>query len=191
MFGEAFLVRRRGVVIAEPTGGLPRLYEGSPPSRWWATAGDDIATAPSDEPLHIEVDVLPAIPDSGEIGRVRRVNGPATPTKFRGEAASNGDVDRAFALLERIPEDWLLYETRIGSIPGLGWDAFVGTLLQVPEPAISATLGEDWCTTLRIEAWLRAEDTRRLVASDREQRRDARTVPALQGRRVRSAAPGT
>lgn len=40
----------------------------------------------------------------------------------------------------------------------VGWDAFVGRLFRVPEPAISATLGEDWRTTLRIEAWLRAAD---------------------------------
>ncbi|ROS72176.1 hypothetical protein EDF24_3436 [Curtobacterium sp. PhB130] len=155
---EAFLVWRGGALVAEPTGGLPLLYEGSPPSRWWATVDVSLGTVPSDLPFCAEVDVLSELPDEGEIGRVRRVVGPATPTEVRDGIPSSSDVDRAFALLERVPEDWLLYETRVGALPGLGWDAFVGTLLRVPEQTISAVLGGDWRSIIRIEPWLRSAD---------------------------------
>jgi hypothetical protein len=153
MRAEAFFVRRAGVVVAEPTGGVRRWVPSPDPQRWWASVGADLEAEPADHSHLVEIEMASTHPDHGSIGRVVRNLGRVAEQVAR-ERRYPSDADAVFGCLDRVPESWLPYEVRVGERPGPSWDAFVGTLLPVPQQELRDVLGQDWEGLIRVEPWL-------------------------------------
>ncbi|WIB16643.1 hypothetical protein DEJ34_05815 [Curtobacterium sp. MCPF17_050] len=153
MRAEAFFVRRAGVVVAEPTGGVDRWQPSADPQRWWAEIDPDMAAVTAEHRRLVEIEVPDAFPDHGRIGRVIRDAGRAAP-RDDADRRRSSDIDGLFDSLDRVPESWLPYEVRVSEVPGSGLDAFVGTLLPVPTYEIRDVLGTGWCDVIRVEPWL-------------------------------------
>jgi hypothetical protein len=153
MRAEAFFVRRAGVVVAEPTGGVDRWQPSADPQRWWAEIDPDMAAGTADHRHVVEIEVPDTFPDHGRIGRVIHDAGRAAPLAAA-ERSRSSDIDGLFDALDRVPDSWLPYEVRVSELPGSGLDAFVGTLLPVPTHEIRDVLGMGWCDLIRVEPWL-------------------------------------
>lgn len=153
MRAEAFFVRRGGVIVAEPTGGVDRWQPSADPQRWWAEIDTDMAAVAADHRRLVEIEMPDTFPDHGRIGRVIRDAGWAAPLAAV-ERRRSSDIDGLFDSLDRVPESWLPYEVRVSEVPGSGLDAFVGTLLPVPSNEIRDVLGTGWCDLIRVEPWL-------------------------------------
>jgi hypothetical protein len=153
MRAEVFFVCRAGEVIAEPTGGARRWVPSPDPQRWWASVDPDLEAEPADHSHLVEIEMASTPPDHGSIGRVVRILGRVAEQVAR-ERRYPSDADAVFGCLDRVPESWLPYEVRVGERPGPSWDAFVGTLLPVPQQELRDVLGPDWDHLIRIEPWL-------------------------------------
>lgn len=153
--GEVFVVRREGVLVAEPTGGVARRDAEAPPQTWFATIDDGTAGLPlvHDGRVSAEIELVHPVPDSGSIGRVVRFL-PTAGTSVSAEAVAADRRDDAMDRLELVPEGWQLYEVRAGELDAHGWEAFVGTLFPVPVEELDAVLGTGWEQLVRIEPWL-------------------------------------
>lgn len=153
--GEVFVVRREGVLVAEPTGGVARRDADAPPQTWFATIDDGTAALPlvRNGRVSLEIELVHPVPDSGAIGRVGRFLQTA-PTSVSGKAVVADRRDDAMDLLDLVPEEWQPYEVRAGELDAHGWEAFVGTLFPVPVEEIDAVLGAGWEQLVRIEPWL-------------------------------------
>ncbi len=102
----------------------------------------------------MEIDALSSYPDHGSIGNVARVLGRSAGSNADDRPLPS-DADAVFDCLDRVPDSWLPYEVRVGERPGPRWDAFVGTLLPVPEQELHTVLGDGWHDLVRVEPWLR------------------------------------
>jgi len=153
--GDVFVVHRKGVLVAEPTGGVARRGADAPPQTWSATIDDETAGLPqiSSGRVSAEIEFLSSIPDSGLIGRVVLLS-PAADAAQSSTGVSPARADDAMDLLELVADGWHPYEVRFGELDGHGWEAFVGTLFPVPVEEIDAVLGAGWEQLVRIEPWL-------------------------------------
>ena len=153
--GEVFVVRREGVLVAEPTGGVARRAADAPPQTWFATIADETSGLPlvRDGRGSAEIELVHPVPDSGSVGRVVRFLPPAG-TSVSAKAVVADRRDDAMDLLELVPEEWQPYEVRAGELDAHGWEAFVGTLFLVPVEEIDAVLGAGREQLVRIEPWL-------------------------------------
>lgn len=152
--GEVFVVRREGVLVAEPTGGVVRRAADAPPQTWFATIADETSGLPlvRHGRVSAEIELVHPVPDSGSIGRVVRFL--PTGTSVSAKAVVPNRRDDAMNRLELVPEGWQPYEVRAGELDAHGWEAFVGTLFPVPVEEIDAVLGAGWEQLVRIEPWL-------------------------------------
>jgi hypothetical protein len=153
MRADVFLVRRAGIVVAEPTAGADRYLLSPDPQRWWADVDPQVTAVAADDRHTVVVEVVEAFPEHGRIGRVVRSLGRAAPPAAS-ERSRSFDIDEVFDCLDRIPDAWLPYEVRVAEVPGAGLDAFVGTLLPVPTHEICEVLGTRWRDVVRVEPWL-------------------------------------
>lgn len=153
--GEVFVVRREGVLVAEPTGGVARRDADAPPQTWFATIDDGTAGLPlvRHGRASAEIELVHPGPDSGLIGRVVRFL-PTAGTSAPAKEVVADQRDDAMDLLELVPEEWQPYEVRAGELGAHSWEAFVGTLFPVPVEEIDAVLGAGWEQLVRIEPWL-------------------------------------
>ncbi|MDP9736556.1 hypothetical protein [Curtobacterium sp. 260] len=153
--GEVFVVRRDGVLVAEPTGGLARRDADAPPQSWFATIDDETAGLPriGSGRVSAEIELLSPIPDSGLIGRVVRLS-PAAAAAQTSTGFPPARADDAMDLLELVPDRWQPYEVRFGELDAERWEAFVGTLFPVPVEELDAVLGAGSEQLVRIEPWL-------------------------------------
>lgn len=153
--GEVFVVRREGVVVAEPTGGVERRAADAPAQTWFAAVDAETAVLDGIQSGRVsaEIELTNPVPDWGPIGRVVRLSrtaGNAVPSK----SIVPDRRDDAMDLLELVPDDWQPYEVRFGELDGQRWEAFVGTLFPVSIEEIDAVLGAGWEQLIRIEPWL-------------------------------------
>ncbi len=153
--GEVFVVRREGVLVAEPTGGVARRVADAPPQTWFATIDDETPGLPlvHDGRVSVEIELVHPVPDSGSIGQVVRFL-QAAQTSVSAKAVAGDQRDDAMDRLELVPEEWQPYEVRAGELDAHGWEVFVGTLFPVPVEEIDAVLGTGWEQLVRIEPWL-------------------------------------
>ncbi len=153
--GEVFVVRREGVRVAEPTGGVARRDAGAPPQTWFATIDDETPGLPlvRNGRVSAEIELVHPVPDSGSIGRAVRFR-QAARTSVPAKAVVADRRDDAMDRLELVPEEWQPYEVRAGELGAHGWEAFVGTLFPVPVEEIDAVLGAGWEQLVQIEPWL-------------------------------------
>ncbi|OEI70177.1 hypothetical protein [Curtobacterium sp. ER1/6] len=158
--GDVFVVRREGVLVAEPTGGLARRDADAPPQSWFATIDDETAGLPlnSSGRVSAEIELLSPVPDSGVIGRVVRLS-PAADAIESSKGLWQARRDDAMDLLELVPDGWQPYEVRFGELDTHGREAFVGTLFPVPVEVIDAVLGAGREQLVRIEPWLEPHRT--------------------------------
>ncbi|MET3638402.1 hypothetical protein [Curtobacterium oceanosedimentum] len=153
--GEVFVVRREGVLVAEPTGGVARRDTDAPRQTWFATIDDETSGLPlvRHGSASAEIELVHPGPDSGSVGRVVRFL-PTAGTSVSARAVAADRRDDAIDRLELVPEEWQPYEVRAGELDAHGWEAFVGTLVPVPVEEIDAVLGAGWEQLVRIEPWL-------------------------------------
>lgn len=158
--GDVFVVRREGVLVAEPTGGVARRDADAPPQSWFATIDDETAGLPlnSSGRVSAEIEVRSPVPESGLIGRVVRLS-PAAGVIDSSKGLLQARRDDAMDLLELVPDGWQPYEVRFGELDAHGWEAFVGTLFPVQVEEIDAVLGPGWEQLVRIEPWLAPNGT--------------------------------
>lgn len=153
--GEVFVVRRKGVLVAEPTGGVERRAADAPAQTWFAAVDAETAVLDGIQSGRVsaEIELTNPVPDWGPIGRVVRLSrtaGNAVPSK----SIVPDRRDDAMDLLELVPDEWQPYEVRFGELSRQRWEAFVGTLFPVPIEEIDAVLGAGWEHLVRIEPWL-------------------------------------
>jgi hypothetical protein len=99
MRAEAFFVRRAGVVVAEPTGGVDRWQPSADPQRWWAEIDPDMAAVTAEHRRLVEIEVPDTFPDHGRLGRVIRDAGRAAPLAAA-ERNRSSDIDGLFDALD-------------------------------------------------------------------------------------------
>lgn len=155
VWGEVFIVRRDGRIVAEPTGGVVLQAADAPPQTWFAAIDLETVTVQRLRPGSVlaEIELLNPIPGSGMLGRVVQL----TPVVSRPGSSVNvppARRDEAMELLERVPDEWQPYEVRSGELDADGWQAFVGTLFPVPDAEKDRALGIGWRSLMRIEPWL-------------------------------------
>ncbi|RUQ09342.1 hypothetical protein D8M35_02695 [Curtobacterium sp. HSID17257] len=150
-----FVVRREGVLVAEPTGVVARRDADAPPQTWFATIDDETAALSlvGNGSVAAEIELVQPVPDSGSIGQVVRFL-QAAPISVPAEAVVADRRDDAMDRLELVPEEWQPYEVRAGELDAHGWEAFVGRLFPVPVEEIDAVLGAGWEQLVRIAPWL-------------------------------------